>query len=77
MNERQLTCLSLMLIATFANYLASVYITEWREYWFGIATAATLTSYLYKVLTTLVVIRRHSLCKRSGSYMRRVIEVSE
>lgn len=77
MNERQLACLSLTLIATFANYLASVYVTEWREYWSGIATAATFTSYLYKVLTTLVVTRRHSLCKRADSYMRRAIEVDE
>lgn len=66
-----------MLIATFANYLASVYIAEWREYWFGIATAATLTSYLYKALTMLVVMRRHSLRKRADGYMRRVIEVDE
>lgn len=77
MSEYRFSILSLTIIASVANALATTCIPWYREYWSGVATAATLTSYLYQALTSLTVMRRKAVCGKACGYARRAIEVSE
>ncbi len=81
MSERRIACLSLTVIATVANHLASIYIDGWREYFAQIATAANLSSYMFQALLNIkaFVIRKRLREKRYDPYYLRLLknEVSE
>lgn len=81
MSERRIACLSLTVITTVANHLASIYIDGWSDYFSGIATAANLASYLFQALLNIkaFVIRKRLRAKRYDPYYLRLLrnEVSE
>jgi hypothetical protein len=77
MSDYRFSILSLTIIANAANVLATMHVPWYREYWSGVATAATITSYLYQALTPLIVMRRKAVCGKACGYAKRAIEVSE
>ena len=77
MSEYRFSILSLTIIANAANVLATICIPWYREYWSGVATAATLVSYLYQALTSLIAMRRKAVCGKACGRAKRTIEVSE
>ncbi len=58
--------MSLTIISTVANGLATIYVGGWSEYCAHIVTAANLTSYAFQLLTALVTMRRRALSRRIG-----------
>lgn len=62
LSEKQYACLSLTVIATVANHFAAANVGGWCDYWYGVATAATGTSYMFQALLALsrLIERRHA-----------------
>lgn len=58
MSERQFACLSLTVISTVANHLAATCVDGWSDYCYGVAKAATLTSYAFQILVELIRLLR-------------------
>ena len=58
MSERQFACLSLTVISTIANHLAASCVDGWSDYYFGVARAATLTSYMFQILLEFICLIR-------------------
>ena len=58
MSERQFACLSLAVISTAANHLAVSCVDGWGDYWYGVAKAATLTSYVLQILLEVIHLLR-------------------
>jgi ABC-type transport system involved in cytochrome bd biosynthesis fused ATPase/permease subunit len=75
MSERRIACLSLTIITTIANHLASVYVDGWSGYFSGIATAANLSSYMFQALLAIrdFAIRRRLRAKRYDPYYLRLL----
>lgn len=67
MSERQFACLSLTVISTIANHLAVSCVDGWGDYCFGVARAATLTSYMFQILLEFIyLIRLRHPCYPDG-----------
>ena len=77
LSERQWACIGFTVIANVASCQAATDVPEWREYWSGVVTAATLASYLYQALSILAAIYERKVNKKLGRHTKHVIEVSD
>lgn len=77
LSERQWAGIGFTVIANVANCLATADVPEWREYWSGVVTAATLASYMYQALSAVAAIYERKVNEKLGGYTKHVIEVSE